>query len=51
MGLFGGTFREASFNYAEPMQVVVCLCAQITSETPVVWHFIEYQRQDLSSDL
>ena len=33
------------------MQVVVCLCAQITSGTSVVWHFIEYQRQDLSSDL
>ena len=28
------------------MQVVVCLCAQITSRTPLVWHFIKYQRQD-----
>ena len=30
------------------MQLVVCLCAQITSRTPLVWHFIEYQRQDVS---
>ena len=30
------------------MQVVVCLCAQITSRTPLIWHFIEYQRQDVS---
>ena len=29
------------------MQVVVCLCAQITSRTPLIWHFIEYQRQDV----
>ena len=25
------------------MQVVVCLCAQVTSGNPLVWHFIEYQ--------
>ena len=30
------------------MQVVVCLCAQITSRTPLIWHSIEYQRQDVS---
>ena len=27
----------------------MCLSAQITSGTPLVWHFIEYQRQDVSS--
>ena len=32
------------------MQVLVCLCAQITSGTPLVWHFIEYQRQDVSRE-
>ena len=48
MGLFGGTSRATALNY-DDMQVVVCLCAQITSGTPLVWHFIEYQRQDLSS--
>ena len=31
------------------MQVVVCLCPQITSGTPFVWHFIEYERQEVSS--
>ena len=29
------------------MQVVVCLCAQLISRAPLVWHFIEYQRQDV----
>ena len=31
------------------MQFVVCLCAQITSGTPLVWHLIQYQRQDVFS--
>ena len=45
MGLFGGT----TLNIWRDMEVVVCLSAKITSETPLVWHFIEYQKQDLSS--
>ena len=49
MGLFGGTSGAASLNIWRDMQVVVCLFAQISSGTPLVWHFIEYQRQDVSS--
>ena len=30
------------------MQLAVCLYAQIISRTPIVWCFIEYQRQDVS---
>ena len=45
MGLFGSTpcvmTRQAS---------CLCLCAKITSGTPLVWHSIEYQRQDVSSE-
>ena len=51
MGLFGGTSRAATLNTCiwRDTQVVVCRFAQITSGTPLVWHFIEYQRQDVSS--
>ena len=49
MGLFGETSRAATSNIWRDMQVVVCLSAQITSGTPLVWHFIEYQRRDVSS--
>ena len=51
MGLFVGTSRAATLNTCiwRDTQVVVCRFAQITSGTPLVWHFIEYQRQDVSS--
>ena len=49
MGLFEGTSRAATLNIWRDTQVVVCRFAQITSGTPLVWHFIEYQRQDVSS--
>ena len=49
MGLFEGTSRTATLNIWRDTQVVVCRFAQITSGTPLVWHFIEYQRQDVSS--
>ena len=51
MGLFGGTSRAATLNTCiwRDTQDVVCRFAQITSGTPLVWHLIEYQRQDVSS--
>ena len=51
MGLFGGASRAATLNTCiwRDTQVVVCRFAQITSGTPLVWHLIEYQRQDVSS--
>ena len=49
MGLFGQTSRASHLELWRDMQVVVWLCAQITLGTPLVWHFIEYQRQDISS--
>ena len=51
MGVFGGTSRAATLNIWRDMQVVVCLSAQITSGTPLVWRFIEYQRRDVSSSV
>ena len=49
MGLCGGTSRAATLNIWRDTQVFMCLSAQITSGTPLVWHFIEYQRQDVFS--
>ena len=49
VGLFGGTSRATTLNIWRDIQVVVCLSAQITSGIPLVWHFIEYQRRDVSS--
>ena len=51
MALFGGTNRAATLNYDQKCKsLYVCLSAQKNSGTPLVWHFIEYQRQDVSSE-
>ena len=48
MGLFGGTSRAATLNYDETI-ASCCVALQITSGTPS-WHFVEYQKQDVSSE-
>ena len=50
MGLFGRTKWASNLELLRDVQVLVCLCAQITSWTPLVWNFIEQQRQDISSE-
>ena len=51
MGLSGAGGKVSShLVLCRGMQVVECLCAQITSETPLVWHSIEYQKQHISSE-
>ena len=50
MGSFWGDKSSSHLGFWRDMQVAVCLCAQITSGTPLVWHFIEYQRQDVSCE-
>ena len=52
MRIYGIVWGDKSTSQLElwrDMQVVVCLCPQITSGTPLVWHFIEYERQEVSS--
>ena len=48
-----GSFRETK-NPEQPPGIMprraVRLCAQIISRTPMVWHFIEYPRQDVSGE-
>ena len=45
-GIVLGDKSSSHLEFWQDMQVVVCLCAQIFSGTPLVWHFIEYQRQE-----
>ena len=45
-GIVLGDKSSSHLEFWRDMQVVVCLCAQIFSGTPLVWHFIEYQRQE-----
>ena len=52
MRIYGIVWGDKSTSQLElwrDMQVVVCLCPQITSGTPLVWHFVEYERQEVSS--
>ena len=48
-----GSFRETK-NPEQPPGIMprraVRLCAQIISRTPMVWHFIEYPRQDVCGE-
>ena len=42
MGLFVGDKSSSHLELCRDMQVVVCLSAQVSSGTPLVWHFIEF---------